>query len=365
MVEDSSLTQAQQLFEQGIAAVRAKQLAQGRQLLKESLALDAENDRAWLWYSKTLDDPEKQLKCVERALKINPDNATAQELKNRILTKLNRAESNIDFTNENVSPKATQLFEAKNLALGKPVFSSGIRWFYQLRKLTGFLTGFALSLIIFVVIDPFSNPNGVDYEIVAMGSFFAFVAILCLILLFFAPFGNQIIVYENGISYGNKKNPKIYRWSELDGITHPRNLTILQSSSSLSPFSDIGFYRINLYQKGKNVISITRDFANYDELGNIILDFAQAALVQHFAREWQQGRKVVLGNLTLDKRGLQSNSNLIVWDNILNVKSEGEYQLILETQKEKISISTRNSHIRAVVLVGLIRSINSAYTLKF
>lgn len=77
---------AQTLFREGISALRDKQDAvQARQLLMQSLKLDPKNEMAWLWLSRTTDDPQKQLQCIERALKVNPMNAQALTLRAKLL----------------------------------------------------------------------------------------------------------------------------------------------------------------------------------------------------------------------------------------------------------------------------------------
>lgn len=76
---------AQTLFQEGITAIREeKNLSKGRELLTQSLRLDADNDMAWLWLSRTVTDRTKQRQCIERALKINPDNQQAQTFMERL-----------------------------------------------------------------------------------------------------------------------------------------------------------------------------------------------------------------------------------------------------------------------------------------
>lgn len=75
---------SQTLFKQGVAAIRDQNdMDSGRRLLSQALRLDPQNDKAWLWLSRTVNDPQKQLQCVERALKINPANQTAMQMKDR------------------------------------------------------------------------------------------------------------------------------------------------------------------------------------------------------------------------------------------------------------------------------------------
>lgn len=73
------------LYRQGVVAIRdQKNLSAGRDLLMQSLKLDAQNDMAWLWLTRTVDDPGRKLQMLERALKINPANNQAQSLYDRL-----------------------------------------------------------------------------------------------------------------------------------------------------------------------------------------------------------------------------------------------------------------------------------------
>ncbi len=79
---------AQALFREGVMALReARDVPRARQLLTQSLKLDPNNEMAWLWLSRTTDDPARQLQCVERALKLNPDNAQAKALHEKLLAR--------------------------------------------------------------------------------------------------------------------------------------------------------------------------------------------------------------------------------------------------------------------------------------
>ncbi len=77
---------AQTLFREGVLALREKHdLAEAQRLLAQSLKLEPKNDMAWLWLSRTTDDPQRKLQCVERALAINPQNVKAMTLRAKLL----------------------------------------------------------------------------------------------------------------------------------------------------------------------------------------------------------------------------------------------------------------------------------------
>jgi tetratricopeptide (TPR) repeat protein len=77
---------AQTLFREGVLALQAKNdPVEARRLLLESLKVNPNNEMAWLWLSRTTDDPKKKLQCVERALRLNPQNEQALTLRAKLI----------------------------------------------------------------------------------------------------------------------------------------------------------------------------------------------------------------------------------------------------------------------------------------
>jgi tetratricopeptide (TPR) repeat protein len=79
---------AQQYYIRGIAAVKKNDMVGGRKLLLQSLKLNKNNDKAWIWVAKTLAEPDKKLQCADRALAINPQNTDALKLQQAMNTHL-------------------------------------------------------------------------------------------------------------------------------------------------------------------------------------------------------------------------------------------------------------------------------------
>jgi hypothetical protein len=71
-------TEAQQLYQRGVAAARGGQKRVAAGLLTRSLQLDPHCEMAWLWLSGVLEDPRQQAFCLNAALKLNPQNQHAQ-----------------------------------------------------------------------------------------------------------------------------------------------------------------------------------------------------------------------------------------------------------------------------------------------
>ena len=66
------------LLEQGIAALKARQKNQARQLLSQVVEMDEHNEMAWLWISGAVDTDAERRICLENVLAINPNNGIAK-----------------------------------------------------------------------------------------------------------------------------------------------------------------------------------------------------------------------------------------------------------------------------------------------
>ncbi|MFC1959096.1 tetratricopeptide repeat protein [Chloroflexota bacterium] len=72
-----SQEQAIQFLQQGIAAAKAKQNEQARQLLQNAIRLDPSSETAWLWLSSVAKDNQERAFCLRQILQINPENEMA------------------------------------------------------------------------------------------------------------------------------------------------------------------------------------------------------------------------------------------------------------------------------------------------
>jgi tetratricopeptide (TPR) repeat protein len=89
-----SSEQAKELRKQGIAAAKAGQKDQARQLLQQSLRLDPNSEPAWLWLTSVARDQRERLFCLNKLLEINPRNEMAlQSLQQLGLTREQLAQS--------------------------------------------------------------------------------------------------------------------------------------------------------------------------------------------------------------------------------------------------------------------------------
>lgn len=80
---------AKTLFQEGVIAIRdQKDSGRGRELLMQSLKLEPKNELAWLWLSRTMNEPQKKIQCLERALKLNPQNDQTKALIHKLTAQL-------------------------------------------------------------------------------------------------------------------------------------------------------------------------------------------------------------------------------------------------------------------------------------
>ncbi len=80
--------QAKELRKQGIAAAKAGQVDQARQLLQQSLRIEPQNEASWLWLVSLAKDQREKMFYLNRLLEINPNNEMGlQALKTLGMTK--------------------------------------------------------------------------------------------------------------------------------------------------------------------------------------------------------------------------------------------------------------------------------------
>ena len=73
----ADISEAQRLYQRGLAAARSGQKRVAAGLLTRSLRLDPHNELAWLWLSGVLEEPRQQAFCLQSVLRINPANQHA------------------------------------------------------------------------------------------------------------------------------------------------------------------------------------------------------------------------------------------------------------------------------------------------
>jgi hypothetical protein len=79
MATDLSTVEVDRLLKEGQAAARGGDMATARTLLTQVVERDPHNERAWMWLSGVVAEPEEQQICLENVLVINPHNTKARK----------------------------------------------------------------------------------------------------------------------------------------------------------------------------------------------------------------------------------------------------------------------------------------------
>jgi hypothetical protein len=66
------------MLNQAVAALKAGDKTEARRLLGNVLALDSDNEMAWLWLSGAVETRQERIACLENVLSIDPDNEPAR-----------------------------------------------------------------------------------------------------------------------------------------------------------------------------------------------------------------------------------------------------------------------------------------------
>jgi Tol biopolymer transport system component len=74
----------QDLVREGIEAARSGDKLTARRLLQQAISYDPDNEVAWMWMASVVDTVEERRRCLERVLRINPNNARAREALTRL-----------------------------------------------------------------------------------------------------------------------------------------------------------------------------------------------------------------------------------------------------------------------------------------
>lgn len=74
----------QEKLKQAIAAAQRGDKTTARRMLQQVLGEDRDNELAWIWMASVVDSLDERRACLERVLKINPNNARAKEALRRL-----------------------------------------------------------------------------------------------------------------------------------------------------------------------------------------------------------------------------------------------------------------------------------------
>src|SRR5574342_554792 len=65
-------------FQEAVEALRAGNKSKARELITDLLKTDQKNVTYWIWLSAAMDSTKERVYCLQTALKLDPENATAK-----------------------------------------------------------------------------------------------------------------------------------------------------------------------------------------------------------------------------------------------------------------------------------------------
>src|ERR1051325_11359933 len=65
-------------FQEAVEALRAGNKTKARELITDLLKTDQNNVTYWIWLSAAMDTTKERIYCLQTALKLDPENATAK-----------------------------------------------------------------------------------------------------------------------------------------------------------------------------------------------------------------------------------------------------------------------------------------------
>jgi len=227
---------AQTLYNQGVTAIKNKNISEGQRLLMQSLKQDKQNAAAWLWLARTFEDPQKREKAVDRALQLEPDNQLAIKFKAKLT---------------NGAPKVTKhskQVQTATVPTGQAIISSHVFGLYKLVALAWTLI---LLTLIPVLVGAFLNELSTNAENISGNMLFLGIFGLGILLIglglrwqirkVIEAFRRKVTVYDTGIyfsdwdehwSWGSLKNIEVIRirilfWHRLTPFVFRYNTHLL------------------------------------------------------------------------------------------------------------------------------------------
>jgi hypothetical protein len=273
------------LFKQGCKAVREKNYEQARKLLRQVIEQDNQHKEAWLWFALAMPTPEKRRKYLERALQIDPNYTDAQKLLQQLSAE-NVPTPVQSASTKNVAPISTQpALTSSDTGLGAELLHTKTSWKNQFQRLFVIVL---LSIVIGYMILQTEFPLYLQLAIAERSLFvetvwFDFVDFLLFAVFvggiiyslyeIFVAFGQELIVYQNGIKHRVFGDEREWQWTDfkVGKVTN----RLVQNRMAGIPMSKTHTFKIVLHSdKGKLVISDV--FENHVHVGQTVAELASS-----------------------------------------------------------------------------------------
>lgn len=340
------------LLNEGIEAVKRKDYESAYELLKNALQYDQNNVEAWLWYARIQGDADKRLRCVERALSIDPNHPEARRLYTQIKRASKRTTGTLRAITETATVAAvsdsqsvlitkhkTQDIKRKTATtrrtpqnLGEPVTVSKLH--------IGSLLGRALSVLFFggvaawalLISDFFTaartitdtstiieEPLPIIVSVVGLGSLLIAVWGLARLLLIL-PQG--VAIKEYGLERFGLRTTRV-KWRDVAEVRLRCKRNFLMGNR----------YRLNIRTKSGQELIIGSIFANINELIEGIIRHAGPTLGKQLGDAALSGTVLSFDEdrVEVGPQGVTRGPTLVTWADIHSVTINNKARIVVDS----------------------------------
>lgn len=297
---------ANSLFRQGVEAVKAKKLDEGKKLLHTFLKQNPDDATAWLWYSQTFNDPEIQKKIVDRALSIDPNHPQALKVRQRLEHQKPAQTSAKQAPRKTASPSDYGEFSVFSLYQ-----FVGIAWSLFLL--------FMIVLIVYFGFAPIEDGS-------LIFAFVAFVTMLgCAIWMMRVTntaLNRKVTIYDKGIKISDISD-NIFEWKDIIAIRFADRQVRTRLLARLTPIIFVANTRVTIRLNERKTVRISQIFTKYDELQQLIFSLSTPEMIARDNALIENGETVSYGKILADKQGLHKGNETIAWDEVVEFKEAG------------------------------------------
>ncbi len=103
-----------ELLAQARRAIREERLDDAQGILINVVVFEPNNDEAWLLLATTMQDPERKLACLEKARRIDPNNAATRRAIEELQAEISQAVFRAEFNHHHSEPAAENATPTKS-----------------------------------------------------------------------------------------------------------------------------------------------------------------------------------------------------------------------------------------------------------
>jgi len=357
-------------LDEGVAAIQQRDFKKASYLLAQAVKREPENVMAWLWLAKSLPDPERRRRCIERALVVDPQHGAARRmlmLHDRRFGSTNGALAGANGSVEvdaapypDDDPEISDMLESADApiielprpsrprSMGKLLAEVGLDTSKQARRALEVLIYLGLAAFLLLAIVTFSLPLGLRL----------LAGLAALIFLVYGVHHLARLVQDRGrpfklYQFGIEQNHPHRRWLWYD-FTRLRQVNWqLRLPLPGQPLILLDVYGLMLQSEGDKTWLLSRTFEDCRDIGEIIMARTEAMWVERDYEAILRGEVCRYRQTLVDETGIRRGTIELTWDDVDEVDLRGERIWIRaadgRTIRERFR-GTWNAHI----LIGLV-----------